>query len=42
MRLLPRWLSPEQRAQFEAGSFFDVVSCRKGVWYGATSCSPKK
>ena len=27
LRLLRDWLSPEQRAQFDAGRYFDVIGC---------------
>jgi hypothetical protein len=32
-RLLRRWLSAEQRAQFDALGFFDVVGCNTGKRY---------
>jgi hypothetical protein len=32
-RLLCEWLSPEQRAQFEAHRYFDVVGCDTGTRY---------
>jgi hypothetical protein len=32
-RLLRRWLSQEQRAQFDAEGFFDVVGCNTGKRY---------
>jgi hypothetical protein len=32
-RLLRRWLSTEQRAQFDAMNFFDVVGCQTGRRY---------
>jgi hypothetical protein len=31
--LLREWLSPEQRAQFDASKFFDVVGCDSGRRY---------
>ena len=33
MRLMQRWLSAEQRAQFDAMNFFDVVGSRTGKRY---------
>ena len=32
-RLLRRWLSPEQCAQFDAMNFFDVIGCSTGKRY---------
>jgi hypothetical protein len=31
--LLRKWLSPEQRAQFDADGHFDVIGCRTGMRY---------
>ena len=33
LRLLKDWLSPEQRAQFDAGRYFDVIGCDSGKRY---------
>jgi hypothetical protein len=33
LRLLREWLSPEQLAQYDAGSFFDVTGCDSGKRY---------
>jgi hypothetical protein len=33
LRLLRDWLSPEQRAQFDAGRYFDVIGCDSGKRY---------
>jgi hypothetical protein len=33
IRLLRRWLSAEQRSQFDAMNFFDVVGCSTGKRY---------
>src|SRR5271156_3607880 len=39
VNLLREWLSPEQRAQFDAQKYFDVVGCDSGkryrIYYGA-------
>jgi hypothetical protein len=32
-RLLGEWLSPEQRAQFDAHGYFEVVGCHTGTRY---------
>jgi hypothetical protein len=32
-RLLRKWLTPEQRAQFEAHRYFDVIGCDTGRRY---------
>jgi hypothetical protein len=41
LRLLRNWLTPEQRAQFEAKRYFDVIGCDSGrcyrIHYGAMS-----
>jgi hypothetical protein len=33
LRLLRSWLSPEQRAQFDAERYFDVIGCDSGRRY---------
>jgi hypothetical protein len=33
LSLLKRWLSSEQRAQFEANRYFDVIGCNSGRRY---------
>ena len=33
LRLLRGWLSPEQRAQFDAARYFDVIGCDSGKRY---------
>jgi hypothetical protein len=33
LRLLREWLSPEQRAQFDAGKYFDVIGSDSGKKY---------
>ena len=33
LRLLRGWLSPEQRAQFDAKNYFDVIGCDSGKRY---------
>jgi hypothetical protein len=33
LTLLKRWLSDEQRAQFEANEYFDVIGCHSGRRY---------
>ena len=33
MRLLRSWLTPEQRAQFDAKRYFDVIGCDSGKRY---------
>src|SRR5258707_1751248 len=33
IRLLREWLSPEQRAQFDANRYFDVIGCDSGKRY---------
>ena len=33
LRLLQGWLSPEQRAQFDAKRYFDVIGCDSGKRY---------
>ena len=33
LRLLRDWLSPEQRAQFDAERYFDVIGCDSGKRY---------
>jgi hypothetical protein len=33
LRLLRRWLSPGQRAQFDAKRYFDVIGCDSGKRY---------
>jgi hypothetical protein len=39
VKLLQEWLSPEQRAQFDAERYFDVIGCDSGkryrIHYGA-------
>jgi hypothetical protein len=41
LRLLRNWLTPQQRAQFDAKRYFDVVGCDSGklyrIHYGAAS-----
>jgi hypothetical protein len=41
LRLLRNWLSSEQRAQFDANRYFDVIGCDSGsryrIHYGAMS-----
>jgi hypothetical protein len=41
VRLLRNWLTPEQRAQFDASRYFDVIGCNGGkryrIHYGANS-----
>lgn len=41
LRLLRTWLSPEQRAQFNETSYFDVTGCHTGkryrIHYGTTA-----
>jgi len=41
LKLLREWLSPEQRAQFDAKRYFDVVGCDSGkryrIHYGTTT-----
>ncbi len=41
LRLLREWLSPEQRAQFDAERYFDVIGCDSGkryrIHYGTTT-----
>jgi hypothetical protein len=41
VKLLREWLSPEQRAQFDAKRYFDVVGCDSGkryrIYYAATT-----
>jgi hypothetical protein len=41
LRLLRDWLSPEQRAQFDAARYFDVVGCDSGnryrIYYGTAA-----
>ena len=41
LRLLRGWLSPEQRAQFDAERYFDVIGCDSGkryrIHYGTTT-----
>jgi hypothetical protein len=40
-KLLREWLSPEQRAEFDAKRYFDVIGCDSGkryrIHYGATT-----
>jgi hypothetical protein len=33
LKLLREWLSPEQRAQFDAERYFDVIGCHSGKKY---------
>jgi hypothetical protein len=33
LRLLREWLSPEQRAQYDAQRYFDVIGCHSGKRY---------
>ena len=33
IKLLREWLTPEQRAQFDANRYFDVVGCNSGKRY---------
>jgi hypothetical protein len=33
LKLLREWLSPEQRAQFDAERYFDVIGCHTGKKY---------
>jgi hypothetical protein len=33
IKLLREWLSPEQRAQFDANRYFDVIGCDSGKRY---------
>ena len=33
LRLLRGWLSPEQRAQYDAHNYFDVTGCHSGKRY---------
>ena len=33
LKLLREWLSPEQRAQFDADRYFDVIGCHSGKKY---------
>jgi hypothetical protein len=33
LRLLREWLSPQQRAQFDAKGYFDVIGCDTGKTY---------
>jgi hypothetical protein len=41
LRLLKNWLTPQQRVQFDAKRYFDVVGCDSGklyrIHYGAVS-----
>ena len=41
VNLLREWLSPEQRAQFDAKRYFDVIGCNSGkryrIHYGETT-----
>ena len=41
LRLLRGWLSPEQRAQFDANGCFDIIGCGSGkryrIHHGATT-----
>ena len=41
LRLLRGWLSPEQRAQFDAEKYFDVIGCdskkRYRIYYGTAT-----
>ena len=41
VNLLRKWLSPEQRAQFDAKRYFDVIGCDSGkryrIHYGETT-----
>jgi hypothetical protein len=41
IRLLREWLSPGQRAQFDANRYFDVIGCDSGklyrIQYGSTT-----
>jgi hypothetical protein len=41
VNLLREWLSPEQRAQFDANRYFDVIGCDSGrryrIHYGKTT-----
>jgi hypothetical protein len=41
VNLLREWLSPEQRAQFDAKKYFDVIGCDSGkryrIYYGETT-----
>ena len=38
LRLLRNWLSSEQRTQFDAKRFFDVIGCDSGKLYRIQSC----